>query len=256
MVCANNFIALFLKDNNVDAIYRHHPPVRSEGYDALLREIKHVGIDHDTAKHSDLFGLNEYLRDHQSYQWISQWVVRAMSQARYEKGQTDHWVLSLEAYAHFTSPIRRYPDLMVHRAVIAFLSGDQNTPLATVPIEVAARRCSRLERRSDAVVYDAIDWYQCQWAHVRVGQLFQGNMVTMLGFGVFVRLIESGVEVMLYAGHLEGMGYSYDTLNARWTHPRLLPLVVGQEVRVMISAVSFPMRRRDATWVDPPSDVL
>ena len=254
MVCANNYIAIFLKNEAIEAIYRHHPPVRSEGQEALMREVKYLGIDHTQHADSDLYTLNEYLRQHDAYQWIAQWVVRAMSQARYETQQSAHWGLALDVYVHFTSPIRRYPDLMIHRAVIGFLEGNKNVQVAPVPTDVAARRCSRLERRADAVVYDAIDWYQCQWAHAQNGKIHNGHMVTMLAFGIFVRLVESGVEVLLPSQHIESIGYTYDTLNARWIHPRLLPLTLGHAVKVMIGAVAFPLRRRDAEWINPPHD--
>lgn len=255
MVCANNFIAIYLKERGIETIFRHHPQVRSAGHESLIREMKNLGIDIADAT-TDLYGLNEFLRTHDSYQWLAPWVVRAMSQARYETQNSQHWGLALEAYVHFTSPIRRYPDLMVHRALVATMGDTTSAAIAPVDLDVASRKCSRLERRADAIVYDAIDWYQCQWVNNHIGEVYEGYMVTLLGFGVFVRLVESSIEVLLAAQHLESLGYTYDTLNARWVHPRLQPLVLGQKINVIITQVSFPLRRRDAHWVNPPRDVI
>lgn len=253
MVMTNHFVAKKLLEEDVDGIYRHHPSVRAEGLHSLLREIKHAGID--SGEGHDLFSINEQIRQHDKYPWLASWVVRAMSQARYEHNLTEHWGLSLDAYVHFTSPIRRYPDLMVHRAIGGIIDGVDNPPLAPAKVEFAAKRCSRLERRADASVYDAIDWYQCQWVYQHLNQTYAGAVLSMLAFGIFVRLTDSSVEVLLPAHHLESLGFSFDYEQARWVHPRLEPMQLGLLIQVELVQVSFPLRRRDAMWVDVPKDI-
>lgn len=247
MVLTNHFVAKFLQEHRAEAVYRHHPNARPEGIEALLRELKNANINTDSG--DDLFSLNERIRSHKDYTWLAPWVIRAMSQARYEKDLSEHHGLSLDAYVHFTSPIRRYPDLMVHRSICGILEG-QAARLSPQPTECAARRCSRLERRADTAVYDAFDLYQCQWVYQHLHETHRGSVSTLVSFGVFVKLDLSGVEVLLPASHLESLGYRFDGVEARWTHPHDAPLMMGHQVQIRLTQVSFPLRRRDAHLIE------
>ncbi len=101
-------------------------------------------------------------------------LLRSLQQAQYRPDNAGHFGLAYDAYAHFTSPIRRYPDLLVHRAIKAVLDGERYTPAARPGTELGAH-CSMTERRADEATRDVENWLKCYYMQDRVGEIFDGH---------------------------------------------------------------------------------
>ena len=114
-------------------------------------------------------------------------LLRSLQQARYRPDNVGHFGLSYEAYAHFTSPIRRYPDLLVHRAIKAVLAAREYKPAGTSWAELGVH-CSLTERRADDATRDVENWLKCYFMQDRVGETFDGTISGVTGFGIFVTL--------------------------------------------------------------------
>jgi ribonuclease R len=151
-------------------------------------------------------------------------MLRSLSQAVYSPENIGHFGLAYEAYAHFTSPIRRYPDLLVHRAIKAVVkkkvydAGDWNT---------LGNQCSMTERRADEASRDVLNWLKCTFMSERVGEVFEGTVSAVTGFGIFVTLDEVFIEGLV---HISELGTDYFHYEAE--RHRLLGERTGRQFRL------------------------
>merc|ERR1712194_17400 len=138
---------------------------------------------------------------------------RSMRQAVYQVDNIGHFGLALESYSHFTSPIRRYPDLVIHRVIKAILQAQENSEAnvgcySYSPEQVAelGEHCSMTERRADDATRDVADWLKCEYMQDHVGDLFTGVISTVTNFGLFVRLQDLHIEGLV---HITSLGRDY-----------------------------------------------
>ena len=136
-------------------------------------------------------------------------LLRSMSQAIYGPDNKGHFGLAFDAYTHFTSPIRRYPDLLVHRAIKQILSGKQgkHEKLASI-----GEHCSMTERRADEATRDVTDWLKCEFMMDKVGQVYPGIISGVTGFGIFVELSQYYVEGLIHISTLPEDYYRFDPI--------------------------------------------
>ena len=140
-------------------------------------------------------------------------LLRSLSQAMYSPENKGHFGLAFDAYTHFTSPIRRYPDLVVHRAIRdiirrQFKPGEMN-PL----LEKYGEQCSMTERRADDATREAVDWLKCEYMMDKVGEEFPGLITSVTSFGFFVELSEIYVEGLVHISMLRNDYYQFDAVN-------------------------------------------
>ena len=133
--------------------------------------------------------LLEQIRKRPDFALLQTVLLRSLKQAVYSPDNVGHFGLAYDAYAHFTSPIRRYPDLLVHRAIKAVLAGKQYTP--AVDWEALGLHCSETERRADDATRDVESWLKCYYMHDHVGETFTGTITGVAPFGLFVTLDDS-----------------------------------------------------------------
>jgi ribonuclease R len=179
------------------------------------------------------------VRDELSRPFVESLIVRSMAQALYQPDNIGHFGLALKDYAHFTSPIRRYPDLMIHRALRSRLglldSGQlpQGEQLTAQGVDL-----SRLERRADEADRYVGTFLKCVYLRDRVGQTFDGLITTVMEFGCFVQLLELGVDGLLPLASLRGDDYQMASDGGQWigehSKRRLAP---GTRLRVIVAAV-------------------
>jgi len=179
--------------------------------DFETQETRHKGKDGPTPK--DYQALLETIKDRPDYHLIQTVMLRSLSQAVYSSDNNGHFGLNYEAYTHFTSPIRRYPDLLTHRAIRSVIRSKQDTPhvrragAPTIPkariypydeavLEQLGEQCSMSERRADEATRDVTNWLKCEFMKDRVGESFPGVITAVTGFGLFVELTD------IYAGRL------------------------------------------------------
>ena len=206
MLAANVCASDFLRDKNHPALYRIHEgplPKNLEKLRAFLAEFGLAlgGGDEPTAK--DYAALLEKTRSRPDAQLLQTVMLRSLRQAVYSPDDVGHFGLAYESYTHFTSPIRRYPDLLVHRAIKAVLVGKRYCPGNWEEIGLA---CSMTERRADEATRDVVDWLKCYYMRDRIGEEFSGSVSAVVPFGLFVALDDVFVEGLV---HISDLGSDY-----------------------------------------------
>ncbi|HEY5020562.1 MAG TPA: ribonuclease R [Steroidobacteraceae bacterium] len=242
MVIANVAVAQELREQHAPALFRVHAAPDVRKLDQLRATLRVLGLElqlPDPVKPRDLAAIAPRLRDPQSRPFIESLVVRSMAQALYQPDNIGHFGLALDDYAHFTSPIRRYPDLMIHRALRARL-GPASAPAPPPGPELAAlgSDLSRLERRADEADRYVATFLKCVYLRDRVGQTFDGLITTVTEFGCFVQLLAMGVDGLLALANLRDDDYQMARDGGQWLGQRSKRrLAPGVRLRVVVAAV-------------------
>lgn len=173
-------------------------------------------------------------------------VLRSLKLAAYSEENTGHFGLALAAYAHFTSPIRRYPDLVVHRAIKAELAAGPVADDAKDRMAALASHCSTCERRAEEATRDAVAWLKCEFMLEKVGERFAGIVSGVAEFGVFVELDDIFVEGLVHVTSLPGDYYLYDAAHHMLTgRASGREYRIGQPLEVMVARVDLDERKID-----------
>jgi ribonuclease R len=181
-------------------------------------------------------------------------VIRSLAQAVYQQTNIGHFGLALEEYAHFTSPIRRYPDLLVHRALKAAVLHDtvSGRKYSTAELQTLGAESSQRERRADEAARDVMGYLKCLYLQPRVGETFDATISSALEFGLFVQLKEAPIDGLVHISAIPGdywelenggMGLVGQRTGRRWQ--------MGDEVRVRLSRVDLTQRQIDFELLDP-----
>jgi len=267
MLCANVATAAFLQKHEIPALYRVHdaPPLeRQEKLRAFLGELGlslHKGKEGPTPK--DYQALLEQIQGRPDFHVIQTVMLRSLSQAVYSAENNGHFGLNYEAYAHFTSPIRRYPDLLVHRAIRSVIRSRRDTPhvrregATSMPkariypydeaaLEQLGEQCSMTERRADEATRDVTNWLKCEFMKDRVGEAFPGVITAVTGFGLFVELTDIYVEGLVHVTAMPGDYYHFDPLHHRLSGERSgRSFRLGDSVEVRVMRVDLDERKID-----------
>jgi ribonuclease R len=212
MLAANVCASAFLQSNRQPCLYRIHQGPTLEKLEALRNFLKEFGIglgggDDPTAK--DYALLLDSIKSRPDAQLLQTVMLRSLRQAMYSPDNVGHFGLSYEHYTHFTSPIRRYPDLLVHRSIKAVLAGTQYAPGKWDDIGL---HCSMTERRADEATRDVGNWLKCYYMRDRIGEVFAGTIAAVVPFGVFVALDEVYVEGLVHVSELGEDYFQYDNV--------------------------------------------
>ena len=173
--------------------------------------------------------------------FVESLVVRAMPQALYQPTNIGHFGLALTHYAHFTSPIRRYPDLVVHRTLKALIGAKGGAGVRYAPAELGAlgESTSRLEKRADEADRYVSAFLKCTYLKERIGQTFQGLITTVVEFGCFVQILDVAVDGLLHIDNLRDDQYVMEEDGHGWRGRRSgRRLRTGAHVRVRVTAVN------------------
>jgi len=200
-------------------------------------------------------------------------LLRSMSQAVYQPDNEGHFGLAYPAYTHFTSPIRRYPDLMVHRAIRHILRSDKPEhqenenalraegakPLKKediYPYDMAAllqlgEQCSMTERRADDATRDVMDFLKCEYMRSHVGEEFDGIVNSVTNFGLFVQLNDLYIEGLIHVTNLGNDFYVFDPVRHRLKGERTgVSFAMGDEIKVIVTRVDLDDRKIDFELVE------
>ena len=256
MLAANVCAAEFLAAHEQGALYRVHegpPPDKL----ATLREflagsaLSLGGGDKPTA--ADYARLLGQIRDRPDFALLQTVLLRSLSQAQYRPDNVGHFGLAYEAYMHFTSPIRRYPDLLTHRAIRAVLNGRHYTP-SRQSWDALGARCSMTERRADDASRDVLQWLKCHYMKDRIGEEFAGTISGVASFGLFVTLDGLNIDGLV---HVTELGRDYFHFDA----PR--HALIGERsgrvfqlagrLRVQVARVDLETAKIDFTLADEPA---
>jgi ribonuclease R len=253
MLAANVCAANYLHENGHTVLYRIHQGPTPEKLVALREFMKEFGLQltgEDDPQAADYSKLLKRIKGRPDAGLLQTVMLRSLRQAKYEPENIGHFGLGYDAYTHFTSPIRRYPDLLVHRAIKAVLQGKKYTP-AQKWSELGAH-CSMTERRADDATRDVEAWLKCFYMRDHLGSVFTGTVSSVTSFGMFVSLDDLYVEGLV---HISELGKDYFQFDA--AKHQLLGERTGQRYRlgdrVQVRVVKVDM---ESTKVDFVLDEL
>jgi len=228
MLAANVCAAGFLSEHQHPVLYRIHQGPTPEKLEALREFMKEFGLTltgDEEPQAADYSKLLKRIKGRPDAALLQTVMLRSLRQAKYEPENIGHFGLGYDAYTHFTSPIRRYPDLLVHRAIKAVLQGKQYKP-AQKWAELGIH-CSMTERRADDATRDVEAWLKCFYMREHLGSVFTGTVSSVTSFGMFVSLDDLYVEGLV---HISELGKDYFHFDAAKHH--LLGERTGQSYRL------------------------
>ncbi|MFK7794852.1 MAG: ribonuclease R [Gammaproteobacteria bacterium] len=251
MIAANVAAAKYLTKNKIPGLYRIHEGPKETKLKELRQLLKTLGLnlpggEKPEPKHyADLINqVNEREED----RWIETMLLRSLSQAVYSPDNAGHFGLAHPFYAHFTSPIRRYPDLIVHRAISHLVDKKKaNTFMYSHnDLVLQGEHCSMAERRADDATRDAEATLKCEFMQDKVGKIFTGSITGVTSFGLFVELLDVYVEGLVHISTLSDDYYQYDptkmTLEGELTHKVYR---LGDTVEIVVTRVDIDERKID-----------
>jgi ribonuclease R len=251
MVAANVSAAKFLLQNKVPALYRVHETPSDEKLSNLREFLGELGLvlgGGDEPQPTHYASLLNTARKRPDGHLLQTVMLRSLKQAIYSPDNVGHFGLALDAYAHFTSPIRRYPDLLVHRAIRHLITGNKKTTWRYSNEEMVqlGDHCSTTSRRADEATRDVSDWLKCEFMQDRVGEVYQGNISGVTGFGLFIELNEIYIEGLVHVTSLSNDYYQFDATGHRLTGERSRKVYrLGDKVNVKVVRVDLDEKKID-----------
>lgn len=281
MLAANVCAAEFIASHKHSALYRVHEGPTPEKRTTLQNYLRTLGLGFTLSEDptpSELQAISQATKDRVDAMQIHSMLLRSMQQAIYTATNSGHFGLAYEAYTHFTSPIRRYPDLLVHRVIKALLhgkryhlnggvfedtpppkparKGGKPAPKPTVSAqegelwEAAGAHCSANERRADEASRDVEAWLKCRFMRDHLGEEYSGTVSAATSFGVFVTLDELYVEGLVHITELGGEYFRFDEARQELRGERSgVRYTIGSRVRVQVSRVDLDGRKIDFRMV-------
>jgi ribonuclease R len=295
MLAANVCSADFILQSKHPGLFRVHEGPTPEKIDVLRGYLKATGVGMtvgDKPKPSEFQAIADATKERPDAQQIHSMLLRSMSQAVYTPDNNGHFGLAFEAYTHFTSPIRRYPDLLVHRVIKAILTkrkytlptlptpGEAHAKLArrlasrvrepenklvvkTKPTpdqqawEAAGLHCSANERRADEASRDVEAWLKCKYMREHLGEEYGGVVTSATGFGLFVTLDAMYVEGLVHITELGGEYFRFDEMRQELRGERTgIRYGIGSRVRIQVSRVDLDGRKIDFRLVREADELL
>jgi ribonuclease R len=242
----------------VPTLYRVHGVPEDEKLERLASTLTALGIDAripKTVSTRDLQAIARRVGDVSERSFVESLVVRAMPQAIYQPTNIGHFGLALTHYAHFTSPIRRYPDLVVHRTLKALIRDKGGSAVRYAAGELASlgESTSQLEKRADEADRYVSGFLKCTYLKERIGQSFQGLITTVVEFGCFVQILDVAVDGLLHIDNLRDDQYLMEEDGHAWRGRRSgRRLRTGTHLRVVVTAVNPIEGLIDLALAEPP----
>lgn len=276
MLAANVCTANFLAESSLPVLYRVHDGPNMNKLENLTAFLKEMGLVLTRAAKPEPKDYQRVLlsiADRPDAHLIQTVLIRSLLQAVYSPENLGHFGLGFAAYTHFTSPIRRYPDLLVHRALrylirsakqtthvqkvkgVPTLSRKQVYPYELKEMESFGEMCSMTERRADAASYDVIDWLKCEYVKDRVGDEFTGTVASVTAFGLFVELRDIYVEGLVHITALKNDYYQFDPVRHMLRGERSgVEYSLGAVVQVKVVRVDLDDKKIDLVMLDGSSE--
>lgn len=259
MIMANVATARYLLKNKTPALYRIHEGPKQIKLEALREFLGEFGLqlrggDKPSAK--DFARLLSEIQTRPDAHLIQTVMLRSLQQAVYSPDNVGHFGLAFDAYAHFTSPIRRYPDLLVHRA-IRHLREHKRAKGFRYDHDAMAKlgeNCSQTERRADEATRDATDWLKCEFMLDKVGEEYDGTISSVTSFGLFIELDDIYVEGLVHVTSLEKDYFHFEPVKHRMLGERTRKVYrLGDRLRIRVARVDLDERKID---FEPAGEVM
>jgi ribonuclease R len=256
MLMANVATADYLEKGKIPILYRVHEGPKADKLTALREFLGELGLHlkgGDKPRAGDYAKLLNQVKDRPDAHLIQTVMLRSLSQAVYTPDNLGHFGLYYEAYTHFTSPIRRYPDLLVHRAIRHLVAKQKPKEFryGTEDMVVLGEHCSMTERRADEATRDALDWLKCEYMLDRVGEAFDGIVTSVTSFGLFVELSDIYVEGLVHITNLKSDYYHFDPVKHRLVGERTRKIYrLADKIEVRVVRVDLDDKKIDFELVD------
>lgn len=257
MILANISAAKFVGKAKEPALYRVHDTPSDERLSNIRSVLSELGItmqggNKPTPK--DYADVMDTIADRPDHEMLQTMLLRSMKQAVYDPDNRGHFGLALEAYAHFTSPIRRYPDLSLHRAIKYLVAKSEGHSGSTTPTGgyhgsldeflLLGEHCSMTERRADEATREVADWLKCDFMRDHVGEQFTGIISAVAPFGFFVRLDELFIDGLVHVALLDNDYYMFDPVGQKLIGENAGRVYrLGDAVEVRVEAVHMEERK-------------
>ncbi|WP_196141014.1 ribonuclease R [Aliikangiella sp. G2MR2-5] len=259
MICANVAAAKFFIKNKVPGLYRVHLGPKEAKLEKFRTFIGELGIfitGGEEPEPAVFQRLLEEVADRPDAENIQIMLLRSMSQAEYSPHNDGHFGLAFEAYTHFTSPIRRYPDLIVHRIIKALVADEallsakeckavlKEYDVGT--LEIIGQTSSQTERNADMATRDVVDWLKCEYMQSHIGNRYEGVISGVTNFGLFVRLEEVYVEGLVHVTELGSDYYTFDAARQRLVGEKSRQsFSIGDKLEIEVISVDLEQRKID-----------
>ncbi|WGE48630.1 ribonuclease R [Actinobacillus equuli] len=263
MILANIASARFVEKANEPALFRIHDKPSEEKLTSFKSFIKECGLTWNVdldPEPKDYAELIEQLANRPDRELIQTMLLRSLKQAVYAADNVGHFGLALTEYAHFTSPIRRYPDLLLHRAIKYLIEKEKgNTRNYTDgggyhykldDIDQFGDKCSATERRADEATREVADWLKCEFMQDHLGETFEGVISSVTGFGLFVKINELLIDGLVHISTLDNDYYHYDADRQRLVGGSGIIYRLGDPVKVKVINVSLDDKKIDFALID------
>ena len=259
MILANIAAANFMEKHKEPALYRIHATPSEEKLTSFRTFLSEFGLTLEGGLKpitKDYAALLEKVKERPDHELIQTMLLRSLSQAVYHADNIGHFGLALEEYAHFTSPIRRYPDLTLHRGIKYLLAKEQGAKRKTTDtggyhysfdeMDLLGNHCSMTERRADDATREVADWLKCEYMQDHVGGEFSGVISSVTGFGLFVRLDDLFIDGLVHISTLENDYYQFDAAKQRLIGENSgMQYRLGDKVRIKVEAVHLENKMVD-----------
>lgn len=255
MLAANVCAANYLHDHEHPALFRIHEGPTPEKLE-LLREFMGefgFGVGGGDKPHAKDYGkLLTRIRERPDADLLQTVLLRSMQQAVYSPDNIGHFGLAYDAYAHFTSPIRRYPDLLIHRSLKAVVNGDRYKAGSWNELGV---HCSMTERRADDATRDVTSWLKCFYMQDKIGEVFEGTVSGVTGFGLFVALDDVYVEGLVHVTELGNDYFHHDKARHEMVGERTNKRFrLGDRLTIKVVRVDLETTKIDFVMADGDND--
>ena len=280
MLAANVCAAHFVVENKCKSLFRIHEGPTPEKVEALQSYLRSLGLNvvlSDNLAPKELQHILVLTKGREDTAQIHMMLLRSMRQAVYAPENVGHFGLAYDAYAHFTSPIRRYPDLLLHRVIHGVLGHekyvlDDRSKVSNLNMlgakrkeddkeknrlkqtvskdmqvwQVAGEHCSANERRADEASRDVLAWLKCVYMRKHLGETFAGTVTSVTSFGLFVQLDDLYVEGLVHVSELEGDYYQFDEVCHELVGEHTgIRYTIGSPLCVLVSRVDLDSRQMD-----------
>jgi len=261
MVLANVATAKFVEKHQMPGLFRVHDKPSEDKYKNFVSYLSELGISLPTREQpepADYADILTHVQGRPDQELIQTMLLRSMRQAVYQSDNLGHFGLALDSYSHFTSPIRRYPDLVIHRVIKAILAkqalvANENNEANVGSYEYSpeevielGEHCSMTERRADDATRDVADWLKCEFMQDHVGDTFKGVISTVTNFGLFVRLSDLHIEGLIHITSLGHDYYHFDDVRMCLSGERTgTKYRIGDVLEVNVAAVNLDEKKID-----------
>lgn len=251
MIAANVQAAKFIRKHKIPGLFRVHDKPDPDKFAELREYLLSLGLKVPHPDHVQPRDFNRLTRDvkgRADSSSISMAMLRSLPQAKYTPNNAGHFGLALDAYAHFTSPIRRYPDLLVHRAIKHIVRGGKpgKYVYSASRMERLGAICSSHERRAEDATREVEALLKCQFMEDKIGQRFSGVITGVTNFGVFVQLSDLAIDGLVHVSSLDNDYYQFEASAMRLVGERSGKVYqIGDALEVEVSRVDLDTRRID-----------